>query len=182
MGNLPDWRCVAEERSSEELADAVIYGELAVPGWDVEFEQLRARINLVCVASPDLGFPPLNEAGMRDFLIGVFDAVEEIAAVNLRAALLRFVGKERFHWLAEITPTSWRVGGAVIAIAYSAETDPGEGVAFSPVARVQESLLDSVDDHPFVCEGHVALGLQLLDGEGGLLGETLDWSGYRSAK
>ena len=72
------------------------------------------------------------------------------------------------------------MGETVIAIEYSAETDPGEGLGLSPLVRVQESLLEAVDYHPYVCEGRVALRLQLLDEQGALLGETLDWPGYLS--
>ena len=95
---------VAEERSIEELVDAVMYGELSLQGWDEEFEQLRARINLVCVASPDLGFPPLNEGGMRDFLTRVIEAVEDVAAVNVTTELRALWERSSFSGLLRSRP------------------------------------------------------------------------------
>lgn len=165
-----------------DMVEAAVYGELNLPGWDDAFEQLIARINLVHVASPELGFPPLNEAGRRAFFEGAFKDGPKLDDFELLPALGAFVGEGKLGWLDDIVPRAWRVGEQAIALEYSHETDPGEGVAFAPTARVEQRILADVDYHPFVCEGRVAVRLELVDRRGRRLGETFDWPAYQAAK
>ena len=168
---------MTEERSLEELVEAAVYGELNLAGWDEDFEQLIARINLVHIASPEIGFPPLNEAGRREFF---GQALKEcpLDEFELIPALAAFVGEGRLQWLDEIVPRTWKAGERSIPLEYSHETDPGEGVAFAPTARVEARDLAEVDYHPFVCEGRVAVRIELIDRRGRRGDETYDWPTY----
>lgn len=169
---------MTEERSLEDLVEAAVYGELNLAGWDEDFEQLIARINLVHIASPEIGFPSLNEAGRREFFRQAFKACPQLDEFELVPALDAFVGAGRLSWLDEIVPRAWKIGERSIPLEYSHETDPGEGVAFAPTARVEVRHLADVDYHPFVCEGRVAVRIELIDGRGRRVGETFDWPAY----
>lgn len=171
-----------EGEEAEQLIDALCYGELQLPGMDESFMQLLARINLVCVASPELGYPAFDEAGLRAFFRSVVEGSEEPEKVDARGALAEFVGEVRLGWLDEIVPVRWRLGkDGGFDLRYAAETNPGEGAAFSPVAEVKAEDLTEMRDHPFVCEGRVAVRLRLLDAKGKFLEETLDWPGYSAS-
>ena len=160
--------------------DDALYGAIAVPGWDDEFEDVRSRINLVCVASPDLGFRSLDETGLRDLLHFAFEKDRSLETINLKEELAAWQGDQRVRWLDEITPLNWMIGKKAYPIRYSPETDPREGVAYSPSVVVPADQLDDVDYHPFVCEGRMTVRIVLTDRQGRRLGETLDWPVYRS--
>jgi hypothetical protein len=173
---------MAEERSIEDLVDAALFGQLELTGWDAEFEQVLARINLVCVVVPELGFPPFGEGGRRLFLETVFAATKLPEQVEVGAELGDFIGADRRLWLDEIAPKFWSLpDGSKVSIEYSGETDPGEGLAYSPLVRVGLKALTDVDYHPFVCEGKVAVRLCLTDEQDRVIQETLDWPEVLSA-
>ena len=171
---------MTEERPLEELVESAVYGELNLPGWEKAFEQLIARINLVHIASPEIGLPPMDEAGRREFFRHAFQKCPQLDEFELIPALDAFVGAGRLQWLDEIVPCHWKVGEHSIPLEYSHETDPGEGVAFAPTARVEAGQLAGVDYHPFVCEGRVAVRIELIDRRGRRLDETFDWPAYQA--
>jgi hypothetical protein len=168
-----------EDPVREDLIDSLCYGEIRLPGMDEIFDQLLARINLVCVASPELDYPCLDFEGLRKFFRYALAGREEPDQVDVGAALAAFVGQAKMRWLDEIVPRRWRLGDAAgFDLQYSAETNPGEGVALSPIGTVRVSQLGGLRDHPFVCEGRVAVRLRLLNDDDSLLEETLDWSAH----
>ena len=167
----------------EDLVDALCYGERDLPGMDDDFFQTLARINLVCVASPELEYPAFDESGLRRFFRYALAGREEPEATDATEALREFVGPVRMGWLDDIVPRKWELdGGETVELRYARETNPGEGTAFSPVGSIKLGALSDVDDHPYVCEGRVAVRLRVLDGQGRLLEETLDCSGYSASR
>lgn len=173
---------MSEPQSTEALVDALCYGEVILPGMDEEFFQLVARINLVCVASPDLDYPSLDECGLRRFFRFAVAGKGQPEQVDARRALEEFVGSVKLGWLDEIVPRQWRLeNGVRVDLEYSPETNPKEGTAFSPTGELPVSGLEGTRDHPFVCEGRVAVRLRLTDERGLRLGETLDWPSYSAS-
>jgi hypothetical protein len=165
-------------RDIEAMVDGLCHGGRTLPGMDDHFAQWVARINLVCVASPEAGFPALGHCGIRRFFVETLNRAEP-EEVDILEALRDFVGRDRFAWLDEMVPVSWRLeNGAQIRLEYSSETDPAEGTAYSPVGEIRIRDLAGMRDHPFVCEGRVAVRLRLLDESGGRVGDTFDWPGY----
>lgn len=150
------------------------------------FESLKARINLVSVVSPDLGIPGLGQSGMKEFLSTTFSGEEsqsEFQSTDLAALLESFIGETRFGWLDEIVPLRFKLeNGPVLKLRYSAESDPDCGEASSPEVDVRLHQMLGCTQHPFVCEGLVAVQLQLRDPKGGVLDRTFDWPGWRAAE
>jgi len=174
---------MAEDRPVEELVDAVVYGEIPLRGLDDVFEELRARINLVCVVSPELGFPDLGYSGFRSFLEQILTGIESPETVDASLELQRIVGGSKLRWLDEIVPSRWIISGEQkIKLRYSLETDPSEGHAIAPEADVRIADLLDVDEHPFVCEGRVAVRLWLRDPKGKRLDSTFDWPVFREGE
>lgn len=174
---------MAEDQALQELVDAVVYGEIPLPGLDDAFGELRSRINLLCVVSPELGFPDLGHTGFRSFLETILRDVEDPAAVDAAAALEELISGSRLRWLDEIVPVHWVVAeGVKVKLRYSAETDPAEGHAIAPEADVRLADLLAVDVHPFVCEGRVAVRLWLRDPKGKRLESTFDWPAFRAGE
>jgi len=169
----------SEQEKLEDLVDALCFGERMLPGMDDAFQQLLARINLVCVASPELDYPAFDEAGLRRFFRFALAGRDEPEQTDAMEALREFVGPVRMGWLDQIVPRNWMLdGGEAVELRYAKETNPAEGTAFSPVGAVKLEALSGVDDHPFVCEGRVAVKLRLLNSHGKFLEETLDCSTY----
>ena len=174
---------MAEDDSLQDLIDAVSYGEVALPGLDEEFAELRARINLVSVVSPELGFPDLGFKGYRSFIERSLTAAEDPMTLNVAFALEEEVGGSRLKWLEEIVPRHWGIpDGPKIHLRYSMETEPAEGQAIAPDADVRLADLLDVGFHPFVCEGRVAVNLWLRDPKGNRIDSTYDWPTYRGSE
>jgi ATP-dependent helicase HrpB len=135
------------------------------------------------VASPELDYPAFDEPGLRRFFRFAVAGRTDLESVDALTALGEFVGPIRMGWLDEIVPNRWALADEIgIPLEYSGETNPAEGTAFSPVGSVKVEALSGLTDHPFVCEGRVAVRLRLLNEKGVVVDETLDWEGYSAMR
>lgn len=173
---------MADPDPARELAVAFLDGRLRLPQFDRRMEQICARVNLVCVVSPDLGYRPLDGEGIVEFLThSLVGIVDEDAArtVNLNAALGQWLGAERLGWLDEIVPASLPLpDGSKTELRYSLESDPRRGTAASPECEVALASVLDWKFHPFVCEGLAAVQLNLLDPAGSRLATVFDLPGF----
>ena len=175
-------KCMDDDWWQEEFRAAIEQG-IDPPHADDVFQALRARINLVCVVSPDLGYAELGCAGMKAFLAATFTGDEtrgEAEGKDLVQALVEFVGETKIGWLAEIAPERFELeNGPKLKLRYSTDTDPDRGEASAPEADVRIHQMLDCSEHPFVGEGLVAVNLCLRDPKGNRVDHTFDWPRWK---
>ena len=172
-----------EHDQATEFARAFSEGRLVLPQFDDEMWQLCARVNLVCVVSPDLDYPPMDGQGIEAFLVGAFADSEDESAVrglHLRDAFREFAGETKFGWLNEIVPPELKLpNGEVATMLYSMETEPRRGEAIPPEVWIQPETIRDWDFHPYICEGLVAVKIVLCDSRQRRISETFDWPTFK---
>ena len=134
---------------------------LHVLPWDRETTQLRDRLAFLGVQDPER-WPPVGdeallasaEAWLAPFLPGL-RSLEDLARVDLAAALASLVPWDRRGDLDRLAPTHWEVPtGSRIALDYS---DP-----MAPVLAVRLQEVFGMLETPRIASGRVALTLHLL--------------------
>ncbi len=170
--------------SGRSLAEAFSAGAFDLPNLTHEVKQLVTRVNFVAAAAPELEFPSLTGSGLTDALAKAFHGLsltKEAQAVDLRAALLAFLGKDRREWLDALAPTSipWTTDKPA-KLAYPPEPLDKAGALQPPETQVK--LLDcfNLAEHPKLVEGTVPVRLALTTPDGKRLESTTDWPSFKS--
>jgi ATP-dependent helicase HrpB len=165
------------------LAEAYRKGWFELPLFNHRLKQFVARVNLVCVAMPDLDFPPLNEAGITAGLARALrgvTTVKEAQATHLGDAFRQHLAKEQLAWLDELTPLTipWHDGRSLKLLYIDRDAD-GD---IPPCAELQVKLHEcfALKEHPRLCEGRAPVRLWLCAPDGKRLEPTLDWPAFRT--
>jgi ATP-dependent helicase HrpB len=166
------------------LADAFGQGAFDLPNLTHEVKQLIARTNFVAAAAPELEFPRLADAGLVEFFAQAFHGMslaKEAQAADLKAAFLRFLGKDRREWLDALAPVSipWP-SGKPVKLAYAPTGTDEDGILQPPEAQVK--LLECFDltEHPKLVEGTVPVRFALTTPDGKRLDATTDWPSFKA--
>ena len=109
------------------LAEAYRKGYFELPLLNHDVKQFMARVNLVCAVSPELDFPPFDDAAVLKCLTKAFDGltlVKEAQATPLRDVFREHLAKEQLGWLDELAPLAipWP-DGRKIRLVYSDTTE-----------------------------------------------------------
>lgn len=176
-------RDVDPDAAGRCLAEAYRKGWFELPLFNHRLKQFVARVNLVCVAMPDLDFPPLNEAGITAGLARALrgvTTVKEAQATHLGDAFRQHLAKEQLAWLDELTPLTipWPDGRSLKLLYLDRDAD-GE---IPPCAELQVKLHEcfALKEHPRLCEGRAPVRLWLCAPDGRRLEPTLDWPAFRA--
>ncbi len=175
---------VEPEGSGRCLAEAYRKGAFELPLFNHDLRQFIGRVNLVCVAMPDLEYPPFDEAAIVASLTRAFSGltlVKEAQGVHLMDAFRAHLAPEQAGWLNELVPASipW-FEGKKIKLAYSEEVDLTKGEATAPEAQVKLTECFQLKDHPFICEGTLPVKLWLCTPDGKRLESTFNWPSFKA--
>lgn len=117
------------DRAAELLADAVLRGDAAPPGWDEPIRQWRRRVELVARYVPESGVRELTDTDLR---AAVADACRgALSARELRdrpwlAALKRRMPPDRVAAVERLAPerVEWKPGLRPVRVNYDATGEP----------------------------------------------------------
>ncbi len=155
-------RSAAREDIRAALIDGIRRSGPEVLPWTHEARGLQARVSSMRHWFPEEGWPDLSDTALMTNLEGwlgpYLDGLtrfEDLAAIDLRAALEAMLGWERRQSLDEGAPTHIRVpSGSRVRLQYS----PGE----SPVLAVKLQEMFGLGETPRVARGAVPVTLHLL--------------------
>jgi ATP-dependent helicase HrpB len=172
------------DASARALADAFARGWFDLPNLNHAVKQFMARVNLVCVAMPDLEYPRFDEAAVAACVARAFHGmtlVKEAQAADLLPAFHAHLQPAQVGWLDELVPTgiAWH-DGRRLKLVYSEETDPVKGEAVAPELQVKLTDCFDLKEHPLLCEGTVPVRLALLTPDGKRLDVTGDWPQWKA--
>lgn len=175
---------VEPEASGRCLAEAYRKGAFELPLFNHEVKQFIGRVNLICVALPDLDFPPLDEAAITVCLARAFKGltlVKEAIATNLKNAFAQHLAPEQTGWVEELTPTTinW-VDGKKVKLNYPEEVNLAKGEAEAPEAQVKLHECFQMRDHPYVCEGTLPVKFWLCTPDNKRLESTFNWPAFKA--
>ncbi|MBU6402189.1 MAG: hypothetical protein KGS61_17865, partial [Verrucomicrobia bacterium] len=91
------------------LAQAFRSGWFELPLFNHQVKQFMARVNAVCIALPELEFPPFDETAVSDCLGRAFAGqtlAKEAQATHLIETFHARLAKEQLGWLDELAPTT----------------------------------------------------------------------------
>ena len=157
------------------LAEAYASGAFDLPKLDHRLKQFTARVNLVHATMPELDFAPFDEAAMTASLARAFSGlarVKEAQDAPLMPAFHQHLEKGQSSWLDELLPLSisW-VDDRSVKVSYVNE---------SPEAQVKLKDCFALEEHPAVCEGQIAVLLNLSTPDGKRIASTADWAHFRA--
>jgi ATP-dependent helicase HrpB len=170
--------------SGRALADAFVRGWFDLPNLNHAVKQFIARVNLVCVAMPDLEYPPFNDAAITASLARAFAGMslaKEAQAADLLPAFHAHLQPAQVGWLDELTPLAipWP-GGRKLKLVYSEETDVTKGEAVAPEVTVKLLECFDLEAHPILCEGTLPVRLVLTTPDNKRLDVTCDWPQWKA--
>ena len=168
-------RCIAEAYRKQ-------YFEL--PLLNHEVKQFMARVNLLCAVSPELDFPPFDEAAIVNCLARAFDGltlVKEAQGTPLRDVFLKHLAPEQLGWLDELVPVHipW-LDSKKLKLLYAEAARDEDGEPNSPEAQVKLHEIFQLKEHPHICEGKLPVKLWLCAPDGKRIEATFNWPGFRS--
>lgn len=177
-------REVEDRAAGRCLAEASRKGWFELPLFNHEIKQYIARVNLVCAASPELDFPPLDEPAVVNCLARAFAGltlVKEAQAIHLREAFHTHLQPAQREWLNELAPLTvdWP-SGRPLKLLYAEEAGDTHGAVNPPEAQVKLHECFALREHPRVCEGKVPVKLWLATPEGKRLKATGDWLSFKA--
>lgn len=114
--------------ASDMLVEKLLSGEIVLPGFDEEAQQIVYRIQLAATTCPDMGLPKLDEEDWRliyhDLCEGK-NSVKQLESVSVAAALRDYLGYSLWAWLEREAPASLPLpGGKRGRITYSPKGPP----------------------------------------------------------
>jgi ATP-dependent helicase HrpB len=177
-------RDVEPQASGRCLAEAYRKNYFELPLFNHEVKQFMARVNLVCAVSPELDFPPFDDAAVLKRLSKAFDGltlVKEAQATPLRDVFREHLAKEQLGWLDELAPLSipW-LDGKKIKLLYAEEARDEDGEPSSPEIQVKLHECFQLKEHPHICEGKLPLKLWLCAPDGKRLESTFNWPAFKA--
>jgi len=167
------------------LAAAYGKGYFELPLLNHDLRQFSARVNLVCVAMPDLEFPPFDAEATQKCLARAFHGLtltKEAQAMPLKEAFHAHLAPEQLGWLDELAPTHilWP-DGRKVKLLYQERADFSAKEAESPEAQVRLQDCFPLKLHPLICEGTVPVKFWLCAPDGKRLDSTCDWPAFKTA-
>jgi len=177
-------RDVDPAASGRCLAEANRKGWFELPLLNHEVKQFVARVNLVCVAMPELEFPPLDDAAVANCLARAFRGltlVKEAQATHLRDEMLKHLAKEQLDWLDELAPltVAWP-DGRKFKLLYVERAQAEAGEPNPPEMQVKLHECFPLKEHPKICEGRLPVKLWLCAPDGKRLESTINWPTFKT--
>lgn len=168
------------------LAEAYGQGWFELPLFNNEVRQLIARVNLVCVALPELDFPRFDSERINSCLAAAFSGLtlaKEAQAQPLIETFRKELAVEQHAWLDELAPRTvrWPDERQLKLVYGDPLANPGDPPT-GPEIQVKLTECFALQDHPRVCEGRVPVRLWLLAPDGKRLESTIDWTHFRAAQ
>jgi ATP-dependent helicase HrpB len=141
-------------------------------------------VNLVCSVSPELEFPPFDDAAVIACLARAFAGltlVKEAQAMHVREHFLAHLAPEQIGWLDELAPThvAWP-DGRKLKLLYQESAQDDEGGPNAPELQVKLHECFALKDHPQLCEGKLPVKLWLCGPDGKRLEPTFNWPAFRT--
>jgi ATP-dependent helicase HrpB len=166
------------------LAQAWRKGLFQLPLLDHDTKQFIARVNLLCAVMPELEFPPLDDAAVESCLARAFTGltlVKEAQATRLQEVFREHLHPEQVKWLDELLPVRVPVPpGTTTKLLYPERALDEDGVPNAPEAQVKIHEIMGLKEHPYICEGKVAVKLWLAGPDGKRLEATFNWPAFKA--
>ncbi len=109
--------------ASDMLVEKLISGEITLPGFDEEAQQIVYRIQLAAATCPDMGLPKLDDEDWRLIYHDICEgknSLKQLESVSVAAALRDYLGYSLWAWLEREAPASLALpGGKRGRITYS---------------------------------------------------------------
>jgi ATP-dependent helicase HrpB len=177
-------RDVDPAASGRCLAEAHRKGWFELPLFNHDVKQFIARVNLLCAASPELDFPPLDDAAIVDCLARAFAGltlVKEAQATHVREEFLKHLAPEQLGWLDELAPQhlSWP-DGRKLKLLYAESARDEDGEPNSPELQVKLTECFALKEHPNICEGKLPVKLWLAAPDGKRIEATFNWPAFKT--
>jgi ATP-dependent RNA helicase HrpB len=166
------------------LAESYRKGYFELPLLNHDVKQFMARVNLVCAVSPELDFPPFDDAAVLKCLTKAFDGrtlVKEAQATPLRDVFRKHLAKEQLGWLDELAPLAvpWP-DGKKIKLLYAEDARDEGGGPGSPEIQVKLHECFQLKEHPHICEGKLPVKLWLCAPDGKRIEATFNWPAFKA--
>jgi ATP-dependent helicase HrpB len=177
-------RDVDPEASGRCLAEAYRKGWFELPLFNHEVKQFIARVNLVCAVSPDLDFPPFDDAAITACLGRAFSGltlVKEAQGTHVREAFIKHLAPEQLGWLDELVPVHvvWP-DGRKLKLLFQESARDEDGEPNSPELQVKLTDCFALKEHPHICEGKLPVKLWLCTPDGKRLEATFSWPAFKA--
>ena len=170
--------------SGRSLAEAYRKGWFELPLFNHDVKQFIARVNLICAVSPELEFPPFDDAAVIEHLARAFAGltlVKEAQATHVREEFLRHLAPEQLGWLDELAPThlAWH-DGRKLKLTYPEAARDEDGEPNAPELQVKLTECFGLKEHPHLCEGKLPVKLWLCTPDGKRLESTFNWPAFKA--
>jgi ATP-dependent helicase HrpB len=177
-------RDVEPGASGRCLAEAHRKGWFELPLFNHDVKQFVARVNLLCAVSPELEFPPFDDAAITDCLARAFAGltlVKEAQGMHVREEFLKHLAPEQLGWLDELVPVhvTWP-DGRRLKLLYPDSARDEDGEPNSPELQVKLTECFALKEHPHICEGKLPVKLWLCAPDGKRLEATFNWPAFKT--
>jgi ATP-dependent helicase HrpB len=177
-------REVEPEASGRCLAEAHRKGWFELPLFNHEVKQFIAWVNLICAASPELEFPPFDDAAITKCLARAFAGLtlaKEAQGRQVREEFLKHLAPEQLGWLDELAPLHivWH-DGRKLKLLYPESARDEDGEPNPPELQVKLTECFALKDHPNLCEGKLPVKLWLCAPDGKRLEATFNWLAFKA--
>ena len=177
-------RDVEPAASGRCLAEAHRKGWFELPLLNHEVKQFIARVNLVCAVSPELDFPPFDDAAITECLARAFAGltlVKEAQGTHVRDEFVKHLASEQLGWLDELAPLhiAWP-DGRKLKLLYAEVARDEDGEPNSPEVQVKLTECFALKEHPHLCEGKLPVKLWLCTPDGKRLEATFNWPAFKT--
>jgi ATP-dependent helicase HrpB len=167
------------------LAEANLKGYFELPLLNHEVKQLIARVNLAARAMPEMELPMFDEPAISGCLARAFEGLtlaKEAQAAPLREVFVQHIGKDRLGWLDELAPLTinWP-DGRKLKLLYQEQPTAAPGQPNPPELQIKLPECFQLKEHPYICEGRLAVRLWLCAPDGKRLESSLDWPAFKSS-
>ncbi len=168
------------------LAEAHARGFFELANLDHEVKQFIARVNLLCIASPELEFPVLDQTAITACLGRAFAGltlVKETQVLGLLPEFKKHLAPEQLGWLDELMPftVTWP-DGRKLKLLYPTDTTAAKSAFASPELQVKLNECFALTTHPLVCEGKVPVRLWLCGPDNKRIESTIDWPAFKATQ
>lgn len=178
-------RDVEPAASGRCLAEAYRKGWFELPLFSHEAKQFIARVNLVCATSPELDFPPFDDAAITERLAQAFAGltlVKEAQGTHVRDEMMRHLAPEQRGWLDELVPLHivWP-DGRKLKLQYQEAALDEDGGPNAPELQVKLTECFTLKEHPHLCEGKLPVKLWLCSPDGKRIEATYNWPAFKAS-
>lgn len=177
-------RDVEPAASGRCLAEAHRKGWFELPLFNHDVKQFIARVNLICAVSPELDFPPFDDAAITDCLARAFAGlalVKEAQGTHVREEFVKHLAPEQRDWLDELAPQhiAWP-DGRKLKLLYPEAARDEDGEPNSPELQLKLTECYALKEHPHISEGKLPVKLWLCAPDGKRLEATFNWPAFKT--